>query len=306
MTSFTSLGLLIALFLMLASLFLYFQKRQKNPSEQIKNKQRLLVWWLIFGVCLVVFKIGDIAVHIFVIALLYWVFREIRVLFEQPLSSYLLVFLCSMIFVLSLLLSQYTQFSLLIFSLAIVFAGLVYLTPIICSFYIPAICLYVLCSLLSILMMLALAEKASLDYSYLLLMLFFVTSLNDIAQYVSGKVFGGKLFGKTPIAPKLSPNKTIEGLWGGIIVSSLVCTVLLTTYLSISILGAFAFGSLLALAGFLGDLVISKLKRGLGIKDSGNSITGHGGILDRVDSLLLSAPVFGLLLQLVLHQKGYL
>lgn len=122
--------------------------------------------------------------------------------------------------------------------------------------------------------------------------LFILTALNDIGQFVAGK-----LFGRHRIAPTISPNKTWQGLAGGIVVSQVVSLVL-GSYLSLASLSTMAAcGLLLSLAGFAGDLLFSKAKRHLSIKDFSQLIPGHGGILDRVDSLVLTAPLLYCLLR---------
>ncbi len=116
--------------------------------------------------------------------------------------------------------------------------------------------------------------------------LFALTALNDIAQFVSGKCFGKHL-----LAACISPNKTWQGLAGGVLVS-LAVSAALGLYLQLAGLPLLlALGLLLSLAGVAGDLVFSAAKRRLGIKDFSQLIPGHGGILDRVDSLVLTAPL---------------
>ncbi|ADP09894.1 CDP-diglyceride synthase [Erwinia sp. Ejp617] len=116
----------------------------------------------------------------------------------------------------------------------------------------------------------------------------------------SGAYMFGKLFGKHKLAPRVSPGKTWEGFAGGLLTSALICwlfsefaplSVPLATLLICSIAAA--------LASVLGDLTESMFKREAGIKDSGNLIPGHGGILDRIDSLTAAVPVFAWLLLLV-------
>lgn len=121
----------------------------------------------------------------------------------------------------------------------------------------------------------------------LLIYLVFLTEINDVAQYIWGKSFG-----KRKVAPKVSPNKTVAGFLGGVATTTLLAVVLapwLTPLLRYEALGA---GMLIGLAGFVGDVTISALKRDLGVKDSGSMLPGHGGILDRLDSLTYTAPLF--------------
>lgn len=122
--------------------------------------------------------------------------------------------------------------------------------------------------------------------------LFILTALNDIAQFVSGK-----LFGRHRIAPTISPNKTWQGLAGGIVISQCV-SLALGSYLDLAApLTLSLYGLLLSIAGFAGDLLFSAAKRRLGVKDFSALIPGHGGILDRVDSLVLTAPLLYCLLR---------
>ncbi|MGD8110837.1 phosphatidate cytidylyltransferase [Vibrio sp. TRT 21S02] len=121
----------------------------------------------------------------------------------------------------------------------------------------------------------------------MLLFLLVFTQLNDVCQYVWGKSFG-----KHKIVPKVSPNKTWEGFIGGgatVILASYFVAPYLTPLSSEQGLVA---GMIIAFSGFIGDLVISSVKRDLKIKDTSQFIPGHGGILDRVDSLMFTAPLF--------------
>ena len=121
----------------------------------------------------------------------------------------------------------------------------------------------------------------------LLLFVLFITVFNDFAQYAWGKSIG-----KNKIIPKVSPNKTWEGFIGGIISTGIVAAIL-SPYLTPLTLkqGLFA-GLTLAIAGFLGDIIMSAIKRDIGVKDSGTLLPGHGGILERLDSLIFTAPLF--------------
>ena len=118
----------------------------------------------------------------------------------------------------------------------------------------------------------------------LLLFVVLMTELNDVLQFT-----WGKLFGKHKIIPKVSPNKTWEGFLGGLISTSAIGYGLsfLTPMDGWVAVGVSAF---LAFSGFVGDVVMSSIKRDIGVKDTGSSIPGHGGILDRIDSLAYTAP----------------
>jgi phosphatidate cytidylyltransferase len=119
-----------------------------------------------------------------------------------------------------------------------------------------------------------------------LLYLFALTALNDISQFIIGKTLG-----RHKIAASISPNKTWQGLLGGVATSTAVSLVA-GSYMGLECKSALlVIGMALSLAGFCGDLVFSAAKRILGIKDFSQLIPGHGGILDRADSLVLTAPL---------------
>ncbi len=121
----------------------------------------------------------------------------------------------------------------------------------------------------------------------LIFYLLFLNQLNDAAQF-----FFGKNFGKHKIIPKVSPNKTVEGFLGGV-ATSIGVAVLLAPYLTpLSFWHAGILGAIVACSGFIGDITMSALKRDLQIKDTGNLLPGHGGLLDRIDSLVFAAPLF--------------
>ena len=136
--------------------------------------------------------------------------------------------------------------------------------------------------------LLALPEKNSLAGGIgLVLYLLFMTQFNDVSQYL-----WGKLLGKRKIIPKVSPNKTWEGFIGGVFTITLVAGLVAPLLTPLSIVEGFVAGLIISLSGFIGDVVISSVKRDLNIKDSGQLIPGHGGILDRMDSLIYTAPLF--------------
>ncbi|MGE9553481.1 phosphatidate cytidylyltransferase [Erwinia amylovora] len=116
----------------------------------------------------------------------------------------------------------------------------------------------------------------------------------------SGAYMFGRLFGKHKLAPKVSPGKTWEGFFGGLVTSAMIAWLFsLWAPLTVSTGILLVCSLIAALASVLGDLTESMFKREAGIKDSGNLIPGHGGILDRIDSLTAAVPVFACLLLLV-------
>ena len=125
----------------------------------------------------------------------------------------------------------------------------------------------------------------------LLLYLFFLIWIADSAAF-----FTGQRLGKSKLAPQLSPGKTREGLWGALLVT-LVVGIVGALWLNMSVLQMIYFISLCLITTLIsvaGDLFESLLKRQSGVKDSGTLFPGHGGVLDRIDSLTAAAPVFTL------------
>jgi len=116
--------------------------------------------------------------------------------------------------------------------------------------------------------------------------LIFIVQLSDVLQYV-----WGKLIGRTRVAPNLSPSKTWEGLIGGALSASAIGTALywMTPF---TLLQAAAICLMITTLGFFGGLVMSAIKRDRGVKDWGHLIAGHGGFIDRLDSVIFAAPIF--------------
>ena len=117
--------------------------------------------------------------------------------------------------------------------------------------------------------------------------------VNDTAAYLVGS-----LIGRRPLS-SISPNKTWEGTIAGILISVLLVTKIMGQYIPLSEKSIFLISIVASIAGTFGDLVESKLKRVAGVKDSGTMMPGHGGFLDRFDSILLATPFVWLLIQLV-------
>lgn len=117
--------------------------------------------------------------------------------------------------------------------------------------------------------------------------LFFATQLADISAYNFGKFFG-----RHKLRENISPNKTIEGAIGALGVSLCLPWLFQATFPKFGVLQLVLTGLIIGIGSQLGDLTISLIKRDLKIKDMGTLIPGHGGILDRIDSLIITAPLF--------------
>jgi phosphatidate cytidylyltransferase len=120
-----------------------------------------------------------------------------------------------------------------------------------------------------------------------ILFLFAIIWAGDAAAY-----YGGRAFGRHPLAPRVSPKKTVEGAIAGLLGSVLVGIVLGISFFGGSAPSLLLTSAVTGVAGQAGDLAESALKRSAGVKDSSSILPGHGGILDRLDSLFFAAPVF--------------
>jgi phosphatidate cytidylyltransferase len=119
----------------------------------------------------------------------------------------------------------------------------------------------------------------------------------------TGAYYVGKQFGKHKLSPRISPKKTIEGLIGGISASIIAAVVIHYTFFpKFPLLHAVIAGVLLSIAGVIGDLAESMWKRSAAVKDSGTLIPGHGGFLDRFDSILFTAPILYCYWTLIVHE----
>lgn len=117
--------------------------------------------------------------------------------------------------------------------------------------------------------------------------LFLLVASNDASSYISGRIFG-----KTPLTSRLSPRKTNEGFIGGIVAVLILAFLLQPFTPHFTPLHRVLFGLVIAVGGTCGDLVMSFIKRDLGLKDFGKVLPGHGGLLDRFDSIIFVTPLF--------------
>lgn len=164
----------------------------------------------------------------------------------------------------------------------------VFKNPFVFNFFYPLLPMWILA--------IAYTLTNSFDKQLLLIVLLPIY-LNDTLAYVSGRIFG-----KRPLLPSVSPKKTWEGFIGGMIGAAIVMLAILyfKGFFTTQYIIAMAIISVLAsILATLGDLFESKLKRSIDIKDSGNILPGHGGILDRIDAMLFVAPVLYVLLILI-------
>lgn len=121
----------------------------------------------------------------------------------------------------------------------------------------------------------------------------------------SGAYFVGRLLGKHKLCPRVSPKKTWEGSIGGVITTCVLLSLLNWYFAMLPAIAVIAIAIVISVIGQIGDLIESLIKRYYGVKDSGNLIPGHGGILDRFDSIMLAAPVMYYCIIITQHFGAY-
>ncbi len=136
-----------------------------------------------------------------------------------------------------------------------------------------------------------LIEQGAQPVAFILFVVLLI-AFNDMGAY-----FVGRSFGRRKLAPEVSPNKTVEGLIGGLVASAVVASILTTfpAWEAIGIGRGLAIAVTVGLFGPIGDLIESAIKRAMGVKDMGSVLPGHGGMLDRIDSFLMAVPAVYLL-----------
>ncbi len=127
------------------------------------------------------------------------------------------------------------------------------------------------------------AEAALLS----VVLLVMLVECNDVFQFLCGKMFG-----RRKVVPLISPNKTGAGFVGGLILTTLLSATMSHAWLHLPLVQGAVLGIVVAVAGVLGDLFFSAVKRHLKVKDFSSAIPGHGGVLDRLDSLIIAAPFY--------------
>ena len=272
--------------------------RSENSRATIENLQaRVNAWWIMTAVLAITFALGETATLIVFGLVSFFALREFITLTPTRRSDYLpLVLAFYVILPAQYLLIAYDQYGtfaifipvygFLLLPTAATFAGDTHeflertaklqwatMITIYCISYAPA---------------LLLLEIPGYEGSGALLMVYLllIVQLSDVLQYVFGK-----LFGRTKLAPVVSPSKTWEGLIGGGLTTTLIGGALawITPF---TWLQATAISFVIVVMGVLGGLTLSAMKRSLGAKDWGVMIEGHGGMLDRMDSVSFAAPVF--------------
>jgi phosphatidate cytidylyltransferase len=278
--------LCLYLFLTIASIGICLKTRETRTSQL---RQQINSWWYLFPAISLALFFYPYGLTVLCVVISGLAARELAEHYKG--KRWIFYLLCTIL--LLFILTVHYYFSILFVLLPIVLFGLLSYFLMTRSRSALAVFLFFLCaySISFIPEFSHLFNKPTLHIAWAFY-LFAITALNDVAQFISGS-----LFGRQKIAVRISPNKTWQGLAGGVIVS-IGLSIALGHYLQLASIHSLAMlGLALSLAGFAGDMLFSAAKRFFGIKDFSSLIPGHGGILDRVDSLVITAP----LLYLVLH-----
>lgn len=293
---FLGIGALLAL----ASLIGWLLKRRSGTAENpvIDNlNARINAWWVMVAVLGIAFWLGHTAVILLFYLISFYALREFMSLAPTRRSDYLPLLAAFYVVLpiqyLLIWMSWYGLFSIFIpvyvFLLLPILASLGgdttrfleraskvqwgLMIAVFCVSHVPA---------LLTLKIPGYEGRGLLLIAWLVL----VVQLSDVLQYVCGK-----LAGKHKIAPRLSPSKTVEGFVGGVALATLIGA-LLFWITPFGFWQAAGIALLVNLLGFFGGLVMSAIKRDRGVKDWGHMIEGHGGMLDRLDSVCFAAPIF--------------
>ncbi len=284
--------------LLIVSTLIRLVLRRKNPKQDYTElRQRIQSWYLMVGILFVVLAFSTTAAVVFFGFLSFLALKEFLSIVPMRLSDRSVIFWAYLSIPLQcywIIIGWYGMFIIFIPVYMFLFLSLrMVLTGETKGFIRAvgtihwAVMLTVFCiSHIAYLLVLPVKnlEAGSIG---LVLFLLLITQLNDVFQYV-----WGKLLGRHKIIPKVSPNKTWEGFLGGLFSTVVICGFVAPLLTPLSSSQGLLAGLLISCAGFVGDVVVSSVKRDLQIKDSGNLIPGHGGILDRLDSLTFTAPLF--------------
>lgn len=287
--------ILISLLAVSAILFAVKKAMPEKNITEIVNRTKS--WWIMIGIFIGAIFINNTVSYIFLAILSFFAFRELYSVlhFRQSDRSALLV----------ALLTIPVQYALAYFKW---YGGYIIFIPVIMFLLLPPILVIKQdthritksMALLHWSLMLSVFGLSHLAFLLsmpdlegftsggrgLLLFLVFLTEINDIMQFIWGKTLG-----KHKILPNVSPNKTWEGFIGGVI-STTVIGFFIGFLTPLSTAQVIFTSAMISLFGFAGDVVLSAIKRDKGIKDMSNTIPGHGGIFDRIDSLSFTAPAF--------------
>lgn len=277
-------------------------RQQQNSSEKSQKLvanlvSRVNAWWVMIAVFAVAFLAGKIGTIVLFSAISYFALREFITLTPTRAGDHRTLFLAFFLLIplhyYLIYIEWYTLFSILIPVYAFLLMPSIAVLAQDTEHFLERaakiqwgvmICIYCI-SHAPALLLLPIPNFAGQN-ALLLFYFMLIVQISDVLQYVFGN-----LFGKTKVAPNVSPNKTLEGLIGGGL-STIIIGAAMWWITPFTPLQSAGMAAVIVAMGFLGGLVMSAIKRSLGAKDWGNMIQGHGGMMDRMDSVSFAAPIF--------------
>jgi phosphatidate cytidylyltransferase len=273
---------------------LRFLKPQNETFQKVATIIRS--WWFIAGFFLLALSWYRWGILIFIGVLSFFAIREYLKVSQVPYKSYL-IFALSILCVL--------QYAALAIGSTALFLSMI---PVLCLWIIPGLVIYQAAienielvtavgfglslmiyytSYIPALSALPQLHLTQSEGTFATLLLILLTWCNDIFQFLAGKTFG-----RRKIIPEVSPNKTLAGFIGGIIGTMGLASLCFPRLLHLSVLSSLILGVIMGVTGMFGDLFFSAIKRKIGVKDFSQALPGHGGLLDRLDSLIFTAPIY--------------
>ena len=293
----TQMGLLVLGVLVVASVVVVALKRARPRADFSELAARVRAWWVMAAVFFAAIVVSNRLSLVFFAFMSFWAMKEyVTLLKTRPADHHALVFtfLAIPIQYVWIVIGWYGMFIIFIpVYMMLMLPARMVLAKETSGFVASAsqiqwgLMIFVFgLSHMAFLLTIPQIPETNVNGRMLVLFLVFVVEMSDVLQYVWGKTFG-----RHKIIPAVSPNKTWEGFIGGIL--SAMGLSLLIRFLTPFTVGETLIVSLIiTVAGFCGGAVMSAVKRDFGVKDFGSSIPGHGGMLDRVDSLCYAAPFF--------------
>lgn len=274
-----------------------FKRNEKNQSTLKNLNERINAWWVMCIILVIAILIGKIGTLILFTLISFMALRECITITPTKQSDHQALFWCFFV----ILPMQYLLIGIEWYGVFVIFIPVYMFLFIATRIAINgdttdflgrvakvqwSLMLAVYC--ISYIPALLILDIEGYDHQNMKLIVFLVivVQISDVLQYVFGK-----LFGKRAIVPKLSPNKTVEGFIGGTLSASFIGA-LLWWITPFDFITAGMISLVLTFLGFCGGLCMSAIKRDRGVKDFGAIIEGHGGMMDRMDSLCFAAPVF--------------
>ncbi|MCB0347629.1 MAG: phosphatidate cytidylyltransferase [Bdellovibrionales bacterium] len=270
---------------------------KNNPKNQTLQKVAVIIksWWLIIGFILLTLGTAPYGLLIgFCIISILCLFEYQKhsrlVKLKKPIATLVIVATCLQYYTLysnnwSLYFAIPILFMFIGTAILLIISGEVARLPDIFSSYTGLILTFHLLSYLPSLYLSVIKTSTQGEALYLLFFVILLTELNDISQFLCGKAFG-----KHKWVPLLSPNKTDAGFIGGFIVTTALGAFVFSHFAGFSIVRGASMGMIISVTGILGDLTFSAIKRYFGTKDFSDALPGHGGILDRLDSIIFTMP----------------